>query len=153
MKYNKRINPDPKSWRFLSRLSASLGVKMENDKFKAMSDEKLITAANSRLWISGEEGPAAAELYKRQKQREGRNLKIQFCILGATILAIIIAAITLFFVIRQFYQPIYFYQCPDKKVKYSQKTQLNSYQTGQINKVGTTKTTVILNNLIKPIKH
>jgi len=35
---------------------------MKNDKFKKMTDEQLIAIANNRLWTSGEEGMAAAEL-------------------------------------------------------------------------------------------
>ena len=82
----------------------ALGVEMGNDKFKKMTDEQLVAATNSRLWISGEEGQAAAELYKRQKLQNGKNFQNQKWILFIAIVSVIIAAITLAIVSVQFFQ-------------------------------------------------
>jgi len=77
---------------------------MEDDKFKAMSDEKLVTIANSRLWASSEEGKAAAELYRREKAGEVKKSSIQRQIRNMTIAILIIAAITLFFTMLPLFQ-------------------------------------------------
>ena len=120
---------------------------MKNDKFKAMSDEELVAKANSRLWISGEEGQVAAELYRRQKQREDKNLKIQSWVLRTTILAVIIAAVTLTFVIIQFFQ------YPAKTVKEHEKTHLNCYQTAQRSGLGTSKAIEPLGQPVENVEH
>ena len=69
-----------------------------------MSDEKLITVANNRLWASGEEGQASAELYRRKKIEETKNSSIQKQIRNITIAVLIIAAITLFFTVLPLFQ-------------------------------------------------
>ena len=77
---------------------------MKNDKFKAMSDEELVAKANSRLWISGEEGQVAAELSRRRKIDETKNSSVQKQVRNMTIAVLIIAAITLFITMLQFFQ-------------------------------------------------
>ncbi len=84
---------------------------MEDDKFKAMSDEQLVSIAHKTGVVTGEEGPAAAELYKRQKEVEKRNIllqeeniTLQKQIKRAAYLAVFISAITLGFVMFQVFQ-------------------------------------------------
>jgi hypothetical protein len=80
----------------------SLGEKME-DEFTKMSDETLAAlvavAPNNAAHLA-----AAAELHRRHKQYEDKNLLFQKRIYIATILAVIIAGITLAFVVIQFCQ-------------------------------------------------
>jgi len=58
---------------------------MEENQFKTMSDEQLVAMTHSPGMITGKEGPAAAELYRRQKVRDDKNTKIQKWILRLTI--------------------------------------------------------------------
>jgi len=126
---------------------------MENNKFNKKTDEQLVAKAHPGIWRSGDEGIAAAELYTRQKQRENKSFKLQQFILIATIFTIIIATITLFFVIRQFYQPIQFYQCPDKKINQTLKAYPNYNKTVQKKVLTPNKTANCLDKQIDGIKH
>jgi hypothetical protein len=75
---------------------------MEED-FTKKSDDQLV-AIKAVPPSNVAHRKAAAELHRRKKQYEDKNLLIQKCILGLTTLAVIIAVITLAFVVIQFCQ-------------------------------------------------
>ena len=50
---------------------------MKNDKFKNMTDEQLVKISHPSIWRSDDEGLARAELYKREKAKEGKNFSVQ----------------------------------------------------------------------------
>ena len=83
---------------------------MEED-FTKMSDDQLIAITVNPSTHKNHQA-AAAELHRRQKQYEDKtdpkvldnNISLQKWILRATILAVIIATITLIFVVIQFFQ-------------------------------------------------
>ena len=124
---------------------------MENNKFKAMSDEQLIAKANSRLWISGEEGIAAAELYRRKKIEKTKNSSVQRQVRNMTIAVLIIAAITLFFTVLPFFQKSLKVSLSSPDVKphkeYNQPTDPNE---GKENTLGPVKIEKLIE---KPIDH
>jgi ABC-type maltose transport system permease subunit len=82
---------------------------MEED-FTKMSNDQLIAITVNPSTHKNHQA-AAAELHRRQKQYEDKtlllqdnNISLQKWILRATILAVIIATITLIFVVIQFFQ-------------------------------------------------
>jgi len=75
---------------------------MEED-FTKKSDDQLV-AIKTVPPNNAAHRAAAAELHRRHKQYEGKNLLFQKRIYIATILAVIIAGITLAFVVIQFCQ-------------------------------------------------
>ena len=61
-----------------------------------MSDEQLVAIVYNRAWTSGEEGLAAAELHRRQKLKDDKNIRIQKWLLYFTIAILFFTIIGIF---------------------------------------------------------
>lgn len=102
---------------------------MSDEDFKSLSDERLIKMTKESQ-SSPDNVKASIELHRRQKQFEDKNIllqdkniSLQKWILRFSILAVIIAAITLFFVIIQYSQS------PIKTINHQDQTNLNTAKT------------------------
>jgi uncharacterized membrane protein YvbJ len=112
---------------------------MEED-FTKMSDDQLIAITVNPSTHKNHQA-AAAELQRRQREYDNnnlalqsKNLSLQKWILRATVLAVIIAAVTLAFVVVQFFQH------PEKITSRHEQTYINSTQKQLQNELNPSKT-------------
>jgi hypothetical protein len=125
---------------------------MEED-FTKMSDDQLIANTVNPSTHKNHQA-AAAELHRRQREYDNnnlvlqnKNLSLQKWILRAAVLAVIIAAITLAFVVVQFFQH------PEKITSSHEQIHINSTQKQPQNEPNPSKTLEPLKEIRKEVKH